>query len=107
MFSVLPEVLSRQVLLHTIQNVVYCYKNTFEYQFEAISFAVCHSQYYWNKFVQIVAKTLKLCNDVESNPGPSKSERDQTQFETFCEAYKKAHSSLFKKEAQKKAICHM
>ena len=43
MFSVLPEVLSRQVLLHTIQNVVYCYKNTFEYQFEAISFAVCHS----------------------------------------------------------------
>ena len=36
MFSVLPEVLSRQVLLHTIQNVVYCYKNTFEYQFEAI-----------------------------------------------------------------------
>ena len=70
-------------------------------------FAVCHSQYYWNKFVQIVAKTLKLCNDVESNPGPSKSERDQTQFEKFCEAYKKAHSSLFKKEAQKKAICHM
>jgi hypothetical protein len=54
-----------------------------------------------------VAKTLKLCNDVESNPGPSKSERDQTQFEKFCEAYKKAHSSLFKKEAQKKAICHM
>ena len=36
MFSVLPEVLSRQVLLHTIQNVVYFYKNTFEYQFEAI-----------------------------------------------------------------------
>ena len=65
------------------------------------------AQYYWNKFVQIVAKTLKLCNDVESNPGPSKSERDQTQFEKFCEAYKKAHSSLFKKEAQKKAICHV
>ena len=59
------------------------------------------AQYYWNKFVQIVAKTLKLCNDFES------SERDQTQFEKFCEAYKKAHSSLFKKEAQKKAICHM
>ena len=39
-FSVLPEVLSRQVLLHTIQNVVYFYKNTFEYQFEAISLAV-------------------------------------------------------------------
>ena len=56
MFSVLPEVLSRQVLLHTIQNVVYCYKNTFEYQFEAISFAVCHSQYYWNKLFRLPEK---------------------------------------------------
>ena len=55
-------------------------------------------------FNPFVAKTLKLCNDVESNPGPSKGERDQTQFEKFCDAYKKAHPSLFKNEAQKKAI---